>query len=533
MSRTMRCLATALICVALFLSVSTAIAPALAQTGAARDAQLVRKLADFESVQAREDVCRTILEERPVDYARHFCEGYLMITLGRDLEAELALNRALDARPDFSLAALVYGEAYQELGKPDLAGKFYRRAIQIHPERTEARFALGHMLFTRGRDEDPGYLADALEEFRLMTDRNPASPDGWSDMALVLTHMERYEDAEFVLSKALERDPTDPFLLDNLGALYARQDRNAEAEHNWRLALAENPGYGPVVVELAALHARTGRLLDALETLESGRQAVHAPPWGPRVRRNLGFAYMRMEEWERSGEALAEAARYGADALALLGSGHLKMLKGFTDEALVDFERGASHDSTLALPFIRAWKATLKFAMPPGRYPALERVIDTIEAQESGALEADLDPWDQAIMDGNTGVRSTPHLAGFVLEDWEFDDIEAVRDVLRSGAGDDMTVGYDTPPEPITMVEADYPMAAQDAGHGGTVDIHVVINEEGYIIQTRIQNCNALPSLCRAAELAAEKWTFAPATRYGRPVRSAITIPFRFTPPGH
>ncbi len=533
MPRTIRGLATYLIHVFLLISVPFAIAPAFAQTGAAREAQLIRRMADFDSIQMREEVCRSILEGRPADYARHFCEGFLAISAGRDLEADLALNRALDARSDFSLAALIYGEAYEELGKPDLAEKFYRRAIRIHPERTEARFALGHLLFTRGRDEDPGHLADALEEFRLMTETDPASPDGWSNMGLVLTHMERYEDAEVVLKKALERDPTDPFLLDNLGALYARLDRNTEAEHTWRLALAENPGYGPVVIELAALYARTGRLLDALETLEAGRQAVHAPPWGPRVRRNLGFAYMRMEEWERSGEALAQALQSGADALAYLGAGHLKMLKGFTNDALRDFERGASLDTTLALPFIRSWRATLKFAISPGRYPALETVIQITEEQESGALETDLDPMDQAIVDGNTGVRSTPYLAAFVLDEWVFDDVEGVRDFLRSGAGNAVIAAYDTPPEAVTMVQADYPMGAQDAGQGGTVDIRVVIDEEGNVVQTKVENCNAPPSLCRSAELAAEKWKFTPAMRYGRPVRSALTIPFRFTPPGH
>ena len=38
-----------------------------------------------------------------------------------------------------------------------------------------------------------------------------------------------------------------------------------------------------------------------------------------------------------------------------------------------------------------------------------------------------------------------------------------------------------------------------------------------------------ISGLVTAAEAAARKWTFRPATRYGAPVRSSVVVPFRFT----
>jgi len=70
---------------------------------------------------------------------------------GEEAVAEQLLEQALVEQPDFSLAALLYGETYESKNKLAEAEAHYRRAIELQPERTDARFALGSLLFRRDR----------------------------------------------------------------------------------------------------------------------------------------------------------------------------------------------------------------------------------------------------------------------------------------------------------------------------------------------------------------------------------------------
>jgi Flp pilus assembly protein TadD len=174
---------------------------------------------------------------------------------------------------------------------------------------------------------------------------------------------------------AISKKPDDPFLYNNLAALYARENRGDEAAANWRTALRLNPGYGPAVVELAALYGRTGRLADAISVLEAGSEAVQAPPWGPRIRRNLAFVYLRLGEMDKARAAFRDAAASGEDALSFLGLAHETMLEGKPEDALTLLESGAVLDSTLAVPFVRAWKEPLASLVRKQETPALARIL--------------------------------------------------------------------------------------------------------------------------------------------------------------
>jgi TonB family protein len=77
-----------------------------------------------------------------------------------------------------------------------------------------------------------------------------------------------------------------------------------------------------------------------------------------------------------------------------------------------------------------------------------------------------------------------------------------------------------------------YPESAEEAGLTGTVQVLVTVDEKGNVVDARQKTCDAPNMLCEAAVKAARKWTFTPATRFGRPVRAAVVVPFRFRTPG-
>lgn len=479
----------------------------------------IQKLAESGDPLERRTLCAEILNLDPLSYARHFCEGYEAIYLGMDAEAERSLTEALTAQSDFSLAAVLYGEAYQGLGNFPQAERYYQWSIEVAPRRTDGRNALGMLylqIADRGQTE---YYAKSLEAFRQMAEVSPSSPDGFSNMGYVLTRMGRYEDAKALFERAISKGPSDPALYDNLAAMYARWGRTEDAEREWKRALSLNPSYGSAVVELSSLYGRQSRLLDAMMVLHASKGSIVAPPWGPKIRRNLGYAFLGAGELERAQAAFLEATSVGnADALTHLGLAHLRMLGGAPEIALDSFRRGVSLDSTVAVPFVRAWKSELRETIDPASAPTLVAMFDRLDR---GA------PAD-TVLHGATGNNATLPLVQFVLEGWKFEgaDLAVVQfDELNQRVAEQ---GYDTPPKPVTQVPAEYPERAQERGLVGEVLIKVSIDETGKVTDAQVERSDADRDLIESAVRAAMRWTFEPAVRYGSPVPSSIVIPFNF-----
>jgi TonB family protein len=328
--------------------------------------------------------------------------------------------------------------------------------------------------------------------------------------------------------KAIARNPEDPFLYDGLASLYARQDRNEPAEENWRHAVALNPGYGPALVELAALYARTGRLDQAVGVLENAREAAKVAPWGARIRRNLGFAYLRIGMADVARIRFGEAVRIGGDALADLGIAHLRMEAKDEAGALLAFESGATLDSALASPFVRAWREPLTAAASRETAPGLWRVIDGLDKPRPGRDGKAVSP---QVAKDLRGTAATSALAEFVLAGWSFNDAAGVKEKLEHTSTDSLGNQYDTPPVPLEQVPAEYPESAEAAGLTGTVQVLITVDDKGRVIDARQKLCDAPNMLCEAAVTAARKWTFKPATRYGQAVRAVVVVPFRFRAP--
>jgi TonB family protein len=499
-------------------TISVALAASLlfaerAAGGAAEDTRRLLEMSETPEMAQRAEICRQIHEGRPVPFARHFCEGYDLALHGFAADAESSFVRALALRPDFALAAILYGDLYVERSELDLAERYFRWAISIAPGRTDARFSLGSLLFRRGRTESPKFLETALEAFREMTEIDPGSPDGWSNLGLVLAYLGRMDEAERMYLRAVEINPDDPFLHDSLGSLYVRGQRADDAERSWKRAIALNPGYGEPAIELAALLARTGRLTEAIQVLERARDALQAPPWGSRVRRNLGFAYLGIDRLDLAGDRFNDAVERGVDPLAHLGLAHLRLVQDNPRGALVALVRAAEIDSANTVTFLRPWRERVRPLVDPKLYPELDRLLQAAEA-----LPAVPDP----------GAAATPRLVGFVLEEWSFAKAAEVRREIDIAVKDAATL-YDTPPVPVEQVPAEYPEGAERAGLRGNVSVQVTVDKTGKVADARIEKCDAPASLCQAAVAAARRWTFHPATRYGSAVQATVVIPFRFT----
>ena len=116
-----------------------------------------------------------------------------------------------------------------------------------------------------------------------------------------------------------------------------------------------------------------------------------------------------------------------------------------------------------------------------------------------------------------------------MLENWSLAGLESAREKLLDRPAEGSSAEYDTPPVALEKVAAVYPESAQERGLEGQVSVLVTIDEQGKVIAARIDKSRVESELEEAALAAARKWTFTPATRYGQPVRSTMSLPFRFS----
>lgn len=174
---------------------------------------------------------------------------------GNDLELGLALVRGPDVRRGIELLErtivrdrlravepfynLAFG--YQSTGQLDRAVENYRRALQIDPPYSEARYNLGASLLAKHE------IAKAIEEFNELIRRQPEFTDAYVARAAARLQAQRsitpkiLEEARQDNLQALRLNPIHTVALNNLGLLALQQRRFSEAESYFRQVLAIQP----------------------------------------------------------------------------------------------------------------------------------------------------------------------------------------------------------------------------------------------------------------------------------------------------
>jgi protein TonB len=89
-------------------------------------------------------------------------------------------------------------------------------------------------------------------------------------------------------------------------------------------------------------------------------------------------------------------------------------------------------------------------------------------------------------------------------------------------------LAFDEPPVLIDNVAPEYPDFAREAGLEGTVQVKVLVDEQGNVIEAQVVSSDVWPSMERAAVEAAKKCRFKPAFQRTTPVKAHVVIPFEF-----
>ncbi len=172
------------------------------------------------------------LERRPDEVRALLWRGWAWERLGRYDEAARDLFRAVQLAPDRAEARLRLGSFLLDRARPAEAAEQFRRALTLQPENLDARLGLARCRRRQGQlDEARGLLETVLAS-------RPEDPTALGERGLVALASGQPEVAAPYLRKAAERLPDDREVIYNLGLCLNRLGDKAGAE-TWRVRLEE------------------------------------------------------------------------------------------------------------------------------------------------------------------------------------------------------------------------------------------------------------------------------------------------------
>ncbi|MEV4616166.1 tetratricopeptide repeat protein [Kitasatospora sp. NPDC049258] len=147
--------------------------------------------------------------------------GEALRRLGRDREALVHLDRALEAGPDNAFALGTKGQVLRASDKVE-AERHLRRALELDSTLNWAHTELGELLRAEGR------LAEALESYTAATDLAPQDAWAWGCRGATEYTLTRDDEAAASLARAIDLNDTYAWAWAVKGALLMDQDELAD-----------------------------------------------------------------------------------------------------------------------------------------------------------------------------------------------------------------------------------------------------------------------------------------------------------------
>ena len=225
--------------------------------------------------------------------------GGVFFLRGRPLNAAIALKKAeaivpLDERSRFTLVM-----SYVVMGRRDWARPELAKLAEAAPANPLYPYWTGRL------DYDDGQYATAVKGLQRAIELDPRYMKAYDNLGLCYEALGRFEEARRSWEEAIrlngEHQMMSPWPALNLGLLLTRLDRLDEAEARFRESLASDPRFPQARYQLGITLEKKGRITEALAELE---EAARLDPAYPEPQYALSRLYRRAGDKEKADRAL-------------------------------------------------------------------------------------------------------------------------------------------------------------------------------------------------------------------------------------
>jgi protein O-GlcNAc transferase len=238
-----------------------------------------------------EAACRETLRVDP----RHADALHLLGVIAFQKQEHVAavdrIGQAIDADPARPELYNSLGNVYRALGCPADALGAFRRAIQLRPDFSIAYFNLGVVL------ADQGQASGAAACFERAVQLDPKNVPAWMNFGSALLEHGELNDAAACFECLLEQDPKNGAALSLLGRCHARAERTPEAISAYERALGQGHETDELLKDLADCYLRSGRSADAEGVY---RRAVERNPRDANLLLNLAQALKDQKKFDEA-----------------------------------------------------------------------------------------------------------------------------------------------------------------------------------------------------------------------------------------
>jgi len=183
-------------------------------------------------------------------------------------DMERTLQEAFVVAPSSAEIHKIAASYYEAVGKLALSEKHYKDAVSLAPKDPSMQLAYFIHLYRRKDSRAEDHLQSAL---RLAQE----SPAVFTDIGMILSVMERLEDAESAYRRGLSIDPNNSATWFNLGSVLRKRGKLEESCAALAKAAEINPNDPEIFCNLGTACARMGKHGEALAHL---RNAIRLDP---------------------------------------------------------------------------------------------------------------------------------------------------------------------------------------------------------------------------------------------------------------
>jgi len=240
-----------------------------------------------------EDIEDGVLEAHERQAVDRLSAGDVHRANGEHDQALAYYREALDMKPDYLEAALIFSAVLLEQNRPQEAADVFQPLVEKHPESSRLRNYLGRCLYLCGE------RVDAQKAFEHAIELDPTFGEAYSNLGVLLWENGALDAALEQMSRAAECAPDSADVIYNIGMIYAQLGQGKQAAEMLQHYLTVSPDDLHARTYLAVLLLENGAEQDGVSELE---YVLNVDPEHPEALRVLGELQAAADAAEGEGQ---------------------------------------------------------------------------------------------------------------------------------------------------------------------------------------------------------------------------------------